>query len=69
MARCALVVDDDPIGLETVVSMLEELGCETIPVRSGSEALGQLAARLRNHWDDFPTGTVEPPSDVGSTII
>jgi CheY-like chemotaxis protein len=43
MARRALVVDDDPLVLETVVSMLEELGCETIPARSGGEALGQLA--------------------------
>jgi two-component system, cell cycle response regulator CpdR len=43
MARRALVVDDDPLVLETVVSMLEELGCETILARSGSEALGQLA--------------------------
>src|SRR5436305_11827151 len=43
MARRALVVDDDPLVLETVASMVEELGCETIPVRSGSEALGQLA--------------------------
>jgi CheY-like chemotaxis protein len=30
MPRRALVVDDDPLVLETVVSMLEELGCETI---------------------------------------
>jgi CheY-like chemotaxis protein len=43
MARRALVVDDDPLVLETVVSMLEELGCETIPARSGTDALGQLA--------------------------
>jgi CheY-like chemotaxis protein len=43
MARRALVVDDDPLVLETVASMLEELGCETIPARLGSEALGQLA--------------------------
>ena len=43
MARRALVVDDDPLVLELVVSMLEELGCETILARSGSEALGQLA--------------------------
>jgi two-component system, cell cycle response regulator CpdR len=43
MGRRALVVDDDPLVLKTVVSMLEELGCEAIPARSGSEALGQLA--------------------------
>ncbi len=42
MSRRALVVDDDPLVLEAVVSMLEELGCETIPARSGSEALAQL---------------------------
>jgi CheY-like chemotaxis protein len=41
--RRALVVDDDPLVLETVVSVPEELGCESIPARSGSEALGQLA--------------------------
>ena len=35
MARRALVVDDDPLVLELVVSMLEELGCETILARSG----------------------------------
>jgi len=43
MARRALVVEDDPLVLELVVSMLEELGCETILARSGSEALGQLS--------------------------
>jgi two-component system cell cycle response regulator CpdR len=43
MARRALVVDDDPLVLETVVAMLEDLGCETILARSGSEALGKLA--------------------------
>jgi CheY-like chemotaxis protein len=34
MARRALVVDDDPLVLELVVSMLEELGCETLLARS-----------------------------------
>jgi two-component system cell cycle response regulator CpdR len=38
-----LVVDDDVLVLEVVASMLEELDCETILARSGTEALGTIA--------------------------
>jgi two-component system cell cycle response regulator CpdR len=43
MGRRALVVDDDAQVLELVASMLEELGCETLLARSGTEALGTIA--------------------------
>ena len=43
MGRRALVVDDDTQILELVASMLEELGCETLLARSGTEALGTIA--------------------------
>ena len=43
MSRRALVIDDDPLVLEALASMLEELGCETPTARSANEALGQLA--------------------------
>ena len=43
MGRRVLVVDDDVLVLEAVASMLEELDCETILARSGTEALGTIA--------------------------
>jgi CheY-like chemotaxis protein len=43
MGRRVLVVDDDVLVLEVVAFMLEELGCETILARSGTEALGTIA--------------------------
>ena len=43
MGRRVLVVDDDVLVLEVVASMLEELDCETILARSGTEALGTIA--------------------------
>jgi len=43
MPRRALVVDDDPLVLEVITSMLKELGCETLTARSGTDALGRLA--------------------------
>ena len=43
MGRRVLVVDDEPLVLEDVASMLEELGCEPVQVRSGTEALGTIA--------------------------
>ena len=43
MGRRVLVVDDEPLVLEVVASMLEELGCETVRVRSGRDALGTIA--------------------------
>lgn len=44
MSRRALVTDDDPQMLELIASMLEELGCDTLTARSGTDALGQLVA-------------------------
>jgi two-component system cell cycle response regulator CpdR len=43
MPRRALVADDDPLTLELIASMLEELACETVTARSGTDARGQLA--------------------------
>jgi DNA-binding LytR/AlgR family response regulator len=43
MPRRALVADDDPLTPELIASMLEELGCETLTSRSGTDALGRLA--------------------------
>jgi two-component system cell cycle response regulator CpdR len=43
MPRRALVADDDPLTLELIASMLEELGCETPTARSGTDALRLLA--------------------------
>jgi CheY-like chemotaxis protein len=43
MGRRVLVVDDDLLVLEVLASMLEELDCETILARSGTEALGTIA--------------------------
>jgi two-component system cell cycle response regulator CpdR len=43
MPRRALIADDDPLTLELIASMLEELGCETLTSRSGTDALGRLA--------------------------
>jgi CheY-like chemotaxis protein len=43
MGRRVLVVDDEPLVLEAVASMVEELGCQTVRVRSGREALGTIA--------------------------
>jgi len=47
MTHRALVVDDDPLILELIASMLEELGCDTVTARSGTDALGQLATDRR----------------------
>jgi signal transduction histidine kinase/CheY-like chemotaxis protein len=38
----ALVVDDDPEARETLADELARLGCETIPVATGGEALAHL---------------------------
>jgi two-component system, cell cycle response regulator CpdR len=43
MSRRVLVADDDPLTRELIASMLEDLGCETLTARSGTEALTQLA--------------------------
>jgi len=43
MGSRVLVVDDDLLVLEVVAFMLEELGCEPLRARSGTEALGTIA--------------------------
>jgi CheY-like chemotaxis protein len=43
MGRRVLVVDDEPLVLEVLASMLDELGCETVRVQSAREALGTIA--------------------------
>ena len=43
MTRRALVADDDTLVLELLASMLEELGCDAVTARSGTDALRQLA--------------------------
>ena len=43
MARSVLVVDDEPLVLEVIGALLEELGCEVMTVSSATEALGKLA--------------------------
>lgn len=43
MRRRVLVVDDDVLVLELTASMLEELGCDVLQSRSGSDALGKIA--------------------------
>ncbi len=42
MSHTVLVVDDDPPVLETIVAMLEDLGCEVISAKSGADALERL---------------------------
>ena len=44
MTHRALVVDDDPLLLELIASMLADLGCDTVTARSGRDALGRLAS-------------------------
>ena len=47
MSRMVLVVDDDSSVLETIVLMLEELGCEVVSAANGPEALDQLSRNER----------------------
>lgn len=44
MQRRALVVDDDPLTLELIASMLEHFGCDPVIARSGKDALGHLTS-------------------------
>ncbi|MGE0711508.1 MAG: response regulator [Planctomycetota bacterium] len=41
-----LVVDDEPLNVELLVQLLEELGYEPVPARDGPEALALAAAAL-----------------------
>jgi two-component system, cell cycle response regulator CpdR len=42
-----LVVDDEPLVLDTTTSMLEDLGCEVITATNGFDAMAKLAADPR----------------------
>jgi two-component system, cell cycle response regulator CpdR len=46
MAKTVLVVDDEPLLLETTAAMLEELGCEVLTAATGSEARTTIAQEL-----------------------
>ena len=47
MAHLVLAVDDDPIVLEVITEMLQDLGCEVISAAGGSEALEKLSGNKR----------------------
>lgn len=47
MSKVVLVVDDEPAILDLTADVLEDLGCEVITARTGSEALAKLAADER----------------------
>jgi two-component system, cell cycle response regulator CpdR len=42
MTRTVLVVDDEPLVLEVIVGMLEDLGCKSLTAATAEKALGQL---------------------------
>ena len=65
MDRRVLVVDDDLLVLEVVASMLEELGCETLRVRSGTEALGTIGS---DQTIDVLIADINMPGLDGSTL-
>jgi two-component system, cell cycle response regulator CpdR len=65
MPRRALVADDDPLTLELVASMLEELGCETLTSRSGTDALGRLASDQKV---DLLIADIEMPGLTGIAL-
>ncbi|MFY9896362.1 MAG: response regulator [Xanthobacteraceae bacterium] len=59
-----MVVDDNLLVLEVIASMLEELGCETLRARSGTEALGTIA----NGQIDVLIADIDMPGLDGSTL-
>jgi CheY-like chemotaxis protein len=65
LGRRALVVDDDAQVLELVASMLEELGCETLLARSGTEALGTIA---NDQTIDVLVADITMPGLAGSAL-
>jgi two-component system, cell cycle response regulator CpdR len=65
MGRRVLVVDDDVLVLEVVSSMLEELGCETVRVRSGTDALGTIA---QDQTIDTLIADIDMPGLDGSSL-
>ena len=42
MGRKVLVVDDEPLVLDVVATMLEELGCDVETAHTGADALNRL---------------------------
>jgi two-component system cell cycle response regulator CpdR len=65
MGRRVLVVDDDVLVLELLASMLEELGCETLKARSGTEALGTIA---KDHAVEILISDINMPGLSGSEL-
>ena len=63
--RRVLVVDDDLLVLEVVAFMLEELGCEPLRARSGTEALGTIA---NDQTIDVLITDINMPGLDGSTL-
>jgi len=45
LAHTVLLVDDDPLVLETVADMLADQGCEVVTATDGTEALAKLKAQ------------------------
>jgi len=44
MGRKVLVVDDEPLVLDVVATMLEELGCHVEKANTGADALNRLGS-------------------------
>ena len=44
MGRKVLVVDDEPLVLDVVATMLEELGCDVETAHTGADALNRLGS-------------------------
>jgi two-component system cell cycle response regulator CpdR len=44
MGRRVLVVDDEPMVLEVIASMLDDLGCEVLTASNGADALDRLSS-------------------------
>ena len=47
MGRKVLVVDDEPLVLDVVATMLEELGCDVETAHTGADALNRLGSEER----------------------
>jgi two-component system, cell cycle response regulator CpdR len=62
MGRVALVVDDDPLVLELVADMLDNLGCEVICAHNGTDALAMLA---RDHRIEILITDINMPGLAG----
>jgi CheY-like chemotaxis protein len=65
MPRRALVVDDDALTRELLASMLEDLGCDTLTARSGTDALTQLA---NDHRIDLLITDINMPGLSGTQL-